>query len=163
MSDYIDRLFTFGQAHTTEYFLHAGGRLRDYWVTVRLPKGSDLNHAAHFEELFTSNYCPKRRQYAREYALEDLYPQFFPKGQLCVVKENGIYPPDAPVARFRYIDPETGNEIGWSTLDGPAVTATHPENVGVQMPDRFKDLLYQPLAVGGIVVLPTGSYLERVR
>lgn len=82
--------FTFGSGHLGNYSLPFGGTLSDYWVTVDLPEGSDLDHRAMFIAHFTTQYCPRPMQWAMEYSDMELNPIYFPHGQLCVINENGI-------------------------------------------------------------------------
>ena len=84
--------FTFGQTHTTTNDLPRGGRLADYWVTVSLPEHLKNLHRLVFVDEFTSKYCPHPLQFAFEYDdhLNPLDPEYYPKGELCVIDENGV-------------------------------------------------------------------------
>ena len=84
-----DRYFTFGQDHMTNYPLPRGGRICDYWVRVNLPRGSG-SHRQMFVERFTKYHCPHQSQWAFEYTEGEFKPEFFPRGELCVVTETVI-------------------------------------------------------------------------
>lgn len=83
--------FTFGQVHTATVNLPLGGRLADYWVTVDLPDSMGEQHREHFVEHFTKPYCPTPNQFAFEYVKEDFIPGYFPKGELCIITEQGFF------------------------------------------------------------------------
>lgn len=83
-------VFTFGQNHMTNYPLHLGGRIADYWVTVDLPASMAGQHREWFIKHFTNHHCPRPNQFAMEYDEPRFNPEYFPGGELCVIDENGI-------------------------------------------------------------------------
>ncbi len=78
--------FTFGTNHMTNFPLPHGGRLADYWVTVE----AEEDHRKIFMDQFTEHYCPRRVQFSMEYDDDDFNREYFPNGELCVVRSTGI-------------------------------------------------------------------------
>lgn len=81
--------FTFGQTHMTNYPLSRGGQIKDYWVEVEQPCDDTMSHRELFMATFGEHHLPHPNQWGFEYTEADFKPEFFPRGRLCLITDDG--------------------------------------------------------------------------